>query len=86
MDSNIESLYHMYDSQVEAIEFRVDTPSAVTDVPLKDLSLKKNLLVSCIYREGKIRIPSGQDCIHVGDAVLVVTTNTGFEDIQDILL
>ena len=86
MDSNIESLYHMYDSQVEAIEFRVDTPSAVTDVPLRDLSLKKNLLISCIYREEKILIPSGQDCIHVGDSVLVVTTNTGFEDIQDILL
>lgn len=86
MDSNIESLYHMYDSQAEAIEFRVDTPSAVTDVPLRDLSLKKNLLISCIYREEKILIPSGQDCIHVGDSVLVVTTNTGFEDIQDILL
>ena len=63
MDSNIETLYHMYDSQVEAIEFRVDAPSAVTDVPLMDLSLKKNLLVACIFREGKILIPSGQDCI-----------------------
>ncbi len=86
MDSNIETLYHMYDSQVEAIEFRVDKPSEVTDVPLADLSLKKDLLISCIYREGKILIPSGRDCIHVGDAVMVVTTNTGFEDIQDILL
>ena len=57
MDSNIETLYHMYDSQVEAIEFRVDAPSAVTDVPLMDLSLKKNLLVACIFREGKILIP-----------------------------
>ena len=85
MDSNIESLYHMYDSRVEAIEFRVDAPSAVTDVPLMDLPLKKNLLISCIYREGKILIPSGQDCIREGDTVLIVTTNSGFEDIQDIL-
>ncbi len=86
MDSNIETLYHMYDSQVEAIEFRVDAPSAVTDVPLMDLSLKKNLLVACIFREGKILIPSGQDCIREGDSVMIVTTNTGFEDIRDILL
>lgn len=85
MDSNIESLYHMYDSRVEAIEFRVDAPSAVTDVPLMDLPLKKNLLISCIYREGRILIPSGQDCIREGDTVLIVTTNSGFEDIQDIL-
>ena len=86
VDSNIETLYHMYDSKVEAIEFRVDAPSAVTDVPLMNLSLKKDLLVSCIFREGKILIPSGQDCIREGDSVMVVTTNTGFDDIQDILL
>ncbi|MCH5266511.1 MAG: Trk system potassium transporter TrkA [Lachnospiraceae bacterium] len=85
MNSNIETLYHMSDYRVEAIEFRVDEPSAVTDVPLRDLALKKNLLVACIFRNGIVRIPTGQDSIHVGDTVMVVTTHTGFHNILDIL-
>lgn len=85
MDSNIETLYHMFDNRAEAIEFRVDHPSRVTGVPLKDLTLKKNLLVCCIYRNGSILIPSGQDSIQAGDTVMIVTTHSGFDDIQDIL-
>ncbi|MBQ8816855.1 MAG: Trk system potassium transporter TrkA, partial [Lachnospiraceae bacterium] len=59
--------------------------SPVTDVPLKDLELKKNILVSCISRNGRIIIPTGQDCILKGDTVMIVTTHAGFTDIQDIL-
>ena len=84
-NNNIETLYHMYDHRVEAIEFRVKQSSAVTNVALCDLSLKENILVSCINRNGSIIIPSGQDSIQVGDTVIIVTTHTGFKDIQDIL-
>ena len=85
MDSNIETLYHMFDHRVEAIEFRVYENSRVTNIPLMTLPLKKNLLVSFINRNGKVLIPSGQDCIQVGDTVTIVTTHTGFKDIRDIL-
>ena len=85
MDSNIETLYHMFDHRVEAIEFRVERESAVTNIPLKDLSLKKNLLVSFINRNGDIIIPSGFDCIMPGDTVMIVTTHTGFNEMEDIL-
>ena len=84
MDSNIETLYHLFDQRAEAIEFRVSEPSAITDTPLKDLSLKKNLLIGCIVRHGQAIIPGGLDEIHVGDTVVVVTTHSGFNDILDI--
>lgn len=85
MNSNIETLYHMFDSRVEAIEFRVEKESKVTNIPLAELSLKQGLLISFINRNGSIIIPSGQDSIHVGDTVMIVTTHTGFNTIQDIL-
>ena len=85
MNSNIETLYHMFDSRVEAIEFRVESESSLTNIPLMDLNLKKDLLISFINRNGTIIIPSGQDCIKVGDTVMIVTTHTGFNSIQDIL-
>ena len=85
MNSNIETLYHMFDHRVEAIEFKVNESSKVTNIPLMKMSLKKNLLVSVINRNGSILIPSGQDSIQVGDTVMIVTTHTGFKDILDIL-
>ena len=85
MDSNIETLYHLFDHRAEAIEFRVDEKSDVTNISLAELPLKKNLLIAFINRNGTIIIPSGNDCIKVGDTVMVVTTHTGFHDIRDIL-
>ncbi len=85
LDSNIETLYHMFDHRAEAIEFRVSAASEVTGIQLKDLKLKPDLLVSCIYRDGRVRIPNGFDEIRVGDTVMIVTTHSGFNDIQDIL-
>ena len=84
-DSNIEVLYHMFDSKAEAIEFVVTEESPVTNKTLMELQLKNNLLISFISRKGRIFIPSGQDTIQVGDEVMIVTTHTGFQDITDIL-
>ncbi len=85
INSNIETLYHMFDHRAEAVEFRVDAASPVTGISLKDLKLKDSLLVSCIYRDGQVRIPNGFDQILPGDTIMVVTTHTGFSDIRDIL-
>ena len=84
-DSNIEVLYHMFDSQAEAIEFVVTEDSPVTNTTLMELQLKDNLLVGFICRKGRVFIPTGQDHIEIGDEVMVVTTHTGFQDITDIL-
>ncbi len=83
--SNVETLYHLFDHRAEAIEFNVSAESEVTGKPLKELNLKKHLLVACILREGKVLIPTGQDMILTGDGVIVVTTEEGMDNIRDIL-
>jgi trk system potassium uptake protein TrkA len=85
MGSNIETLYHMFDSRVEAIEFIVEENSKVSGVPIKDLKLKKDVLISFINHNGRIIIPTGNDEIEDGDTVMIVTKNTGFTDIDDIV-
>lgn len=84
-DCNIETLYHMLDGAAEAIEFKVEKESEVVDIPLSKLALKKDILIAFISRKGKTIIPKGQDMIKVGDSVTIVTTHTGFKDIQDIM-
>ena len=82
--SNIETLYHVFDDRAEAIELRVDEKE-VTDTPLMKMNLKKDLLIACINRGGKIFIPTGNDCLMMGDTVIIVTKHTGFDEINDIL-
>lgn len=83
--TSIETISHMFNNRVEAIEFRVNDSNEITDIPLYQLKLKRNTLISFINRNGKIIIPGGQDCIKAGDTVMIVTTQFGFVDITDIL-
>ncbi|MBR1797638.1 MAG: Trk system potassium transporter TrkA [Clostridiales bacterium] len=83
--SNIETVYHLFDSRAESITFKVTDDSKVTGKPLKDLRLKNNTLISFISHEGEGIIPTGSDMISKGDTVMVVTSHSGFDDIGDIL-
>ena len=51
-----------------------------------DSPLKKDVIICCIIHNGQIETPGGQSQILVGDTVIVVTTDTGFADISDILM
>ena len=83
--SNVESLYKIIDDKVEALEFLIQKDSPVVGIPLSELKVKPNVLVACISRGGRIIIPNGNTSIHVGDSVVVVTSQLGFGDIEDIL-
>ena len=78
-------MYHIFGDRAEAIEFKIKNGSPVVDIPLKNLKLKKNLLIACITRGGNVIIPGGNDTIEVGDRVVIVTMESGFKDVADIL-
>lgn len=83
--STVEALYRIIENKAEALEFVVNDGSPVIGRPLEKLTLKKNLLVGCINRNGKIMIPNGKTEILPGDTVIVITTETGLNDIREIL-
>ena len=85
MGSNVETMYKIVNNKAEALEFRATAKSAVCSKPLMDLKLLPNLLIGAINRGGKILTPSGRDTIEPGDTVVVVTTVTGLNDLDDIL-
>lgn len=84
IDSNIETLYRLFDDRVEGIEFKIDAASPYIGIPLKRMHLKDNLLIACISRRGRALIPGGDDYFMADDAVIIVTTHSGFDNIEDI--
>lgn len=84
--SNVETLYRLMDGRAEALEFIIREKGEVTDIPLQTLELKSGLLVCAIHRRGKVIIPKGQDCLELGDSVIIITTSCGgLNDVCDIL-
>lgn len=84
-DSDMEAVHMLADNQVEALAFRIKDQSSVTNQTLNDIHIKKGVLVGAIIREGKVIVPSGQDCILPGDFVIIVTTLKRINSIRDIL-
>ena len=83
--STIETMHFILDGKAEALEFRINENSPISNKKLQELSLKENIVIASINRGGKVIIPHGQDVILPGDTVIVVTLKEGFEDISDIL-
>lgn len=84
-DSSFESLISLAGGRAEAIEFHVGPGFAGNRIPLKNLRLKKNILIGIISRGSKTLYPTGEDCIYPGDNIVVVTTRSGIHEISDIL-
>lgn len=83
--SNMETLYRILDGKVEALEFQIRSSSPVVNVPIQDLNLRQDLLISTIIRGGRAFNPRGNDRLLMNDSVIVVTTHSGLRDITDIL-
>lgn len=82
--SNVLTLYRLVNDQVEALEFLARKQEDIYDKPLRELNIKRNCLIACIIRENSVIIPNGNDCIKLGDSVIVVTTHKNFDDLTDI--
>lgn len=83
--SNVETLYKLMDGDAEALEFNVVNDERLTDVPLKDLSIKSGILIAGIIRDRKTIIPGGNDVIKAGDKVVIIASKHKLHDLSDIL-
>lgn len=85
-ESNIESIYHIVDNRVEAVEFKIkENIPRLIGIPLRELKFKKNILICSVVRGRQAIIPDGNTTIEQGDSVVVVSKEYRFSDISDIL-
>ena len=75
----------MVNDKVEILEFEAGEKSKVINKALKDLKLKENVLIAGITRNNEYILPTGSTIIEKNDSVIVVTTNTILNDLDNIL-
>ncbi len=85
LDSKIEALYSVMGGMAEALEFKVLADSKLTHVPLKEMKLKKGVLIAGIIRGKEAVIPDGEDMILPEDRVIVISAGAQLYDLADII-
>ena len=83
--SNLATLYRYLDSAFEIVEFKADADKRVTGIPVKDLKLKKNLILAGIISNKTYTVPTGNSVIKENDYVIVVTTEKGLTSLSGML-
>jgi len=82
--SVMNTLYKIADNGAEAMEFVVGPSTRHLGIPLKDLKLKKGVLVAVIVHNGATVIPLGTTTISLGDTVIIVSKDQAILDVNDI--
>ncbi len=83
--SKVETLYKLMDSNIEALEFAVSPDFSAVNIPLKNMSLKPQILIAGIIRGRTAIIPGGDDTIQSGDKVIIIAGQKRLQDLSDIL-
>ncbi|MBQ3496630.1 MAG: NAD-binding protein, partial [Oscillospiraceae bacterium] len=83
--SAVESLHKILGGKIEAVEFTAGASTAFLDTPLREVPMKKGILVAAIVRGGRRIVPDGNTKILTGDRVVVVARSLFLDDLNDIL-
>lgn len=79
------TVHTIADGQAEAMEFLVDERTPHCGEPLKNLRLKKGVLVVCITKGARQEIPNGDSFYDQGDTLIIVTNSgKGIYQLNDI--
>ena len=85
LGSNVETLYKLMDGKAEILEFKVNAEFEHSKISLREMTLKKNILIAGIIRNKKPLIPTGEDIILPGDKVVVIAAGHKLGDLSDII-
>lgn len=82
--SGIITLYKLHD-MVEVVEFSVGDDFEKINTPLKDMAIKRGILVGGIVRDKEFILPTGYSTFERGDRVIIVTSVKQITELKQIL-
>lgn len=84
--NNIETIYKIVDEKVEALEFIIHEDTEYTNIPLRELKTRNDVIIAGIVRNRRTIIPNGDDWLKVGDSVIVVSAAKILHDLNEIFV
>lgn len=83
--SRCEAIYRFDNNQFEMLEFNIKNDFEKINTKIKDMRLKKDVIIVAILRGKNIIYPNGNDEIQIKDTIIVANKASEIIDINDIL-
>ena len=83
--TKVEKLYRLMDGKAEAMELIARADDPYIGIALKDLHMRAGTLVAVIVRHGHVIVPFGNDHIEAGDSVVIMATENGISDLNEVI-
>ena len=80
----INTLYKLY-GKAEATEFTVSKSYPFLDKPLSSYSIRRDVLICGVVRNGEFILPKGDTSLQIGDRVIVVSERKRINELDGIL-
>ena len=74
----------LLESGAQMIELKVPEKCAVSGQPLSELNFPKEAIVGMVLRDDETIIPKGHDVLEPGDDVVIFTTNTTVDKVENL--
>lgn len=84
-DSSVKTLHHLFNDDVDAMEFVVTPQTSFLNQKVSDVKLKNNILIAAISRERGFVIPKGDTEIRLKDHIVVITTDRRISSLNDLV-
>jgi trk system potassium uptake protein TrkA len=80
---SMKELSLIEEGKVEVMEMEVPDKAAITKQPLSELLLPRECLVGMIVRQGRVKVPRGQDQVAPGDSVIMIALTDIVEKVEE---
>ena len=81
---SMETLYRLADGKVEALEFIAAEAASYLETPLKQLKMRRGIILGAIIRGRKSIVPNGETVISPQDHMIVIAPCGAVRNISDI--
>jgi len=78
---HIVELHSLQSSEIDMYEITVEETSKSINVPISELNLDKDVLISSIVRDGKIILPKGQTKLDAHDTLFILAQSSKIDSI-----
>lgn len=83
--SSCEAIYKFDNDKFEMIEFNVKEDFKASNIKIKDMKLKQNILIVSILRGRSVITPNGNEVIKPRDTIVIIDGTDSVKNINDIL-
>ncbi len=78
----IKGVYSLSDGAAELVDAVALETSPLVNKPLREAPLPEGVMIGAVYRDGEVKMPTGDTIINAGDRIVLMTMRENVKDVE----